>query len=688
MTIQEILSHFQGVKQIAGGWQCLCPAHDDKNASLSISEGKDGRILLHCHAGCTNEAIVAAANLKIQDLFPTKKDPVLVATYDYIDVDNKLLFQVLKFFPKDFRQRRPDGKGGWISNLHGTDRILYNLSEVVESVDAKRPVFIVEGEKDVESLKKLGLCATCNSGGACKWLPRHTETLTNADAIIITDKDTPGRKHAQLVASSLYNKAKSIRILELPERNELAVKDSSDWIAAGGTIEELREIYNKTTNWKPGDDSNTTEEQFYYDKNNKEYMLKNQRKCWLSLSESQFKKELAHRGMRPKKEKGENVSEADQFIIRLRDTRDVDYVGSLAGYPSGLYEIEERRILVTDSPVIIQPSPGTWENIDAIVSGLFLDERYNQRDYFFAWLKIAYESLQTNKLRPGQVLAMCGPHNCGKSLLQLLITRILGGRSAKPYDFMVDSTSFNSEMFKAEHLCIEDESASTDIRARRAFGAQIKQISACYTQRCHKKNHEALTLTPFWRLTISINDEPENLMVLPPIDDSIEDKIIILRAASFPMPMPSETNEEQQALWKQLISELPSFLDFLRNWQIPDLVRGQRYGVTHFHHPELLQTIDSMAPEHSLLTMIDTVLFDSPMSAPWTGTSEDLKRLIYTNDSLSSDAHKLLNWTHAAGTYLGRLAKKLPQRISCVRTRNNRVWTIESPFDEETGSLP
>jgi len=687
MIIQEFLSRLKNVTKINGGWQCECPSHEDKTPSLSVTEGKDGKILMTCHAGCTPEQIVADMGLQMTDLFPPKKEPIIVATYDYIDVDNKLLFQVVRFSPKDFRQRRPDGKGGWIWNLTGVDRILYNLSEVVESVDSKHSVFVVEGEKDVESLKKLGLCATCNSGGAGKWLPRHTETLVNADVVILSDKDIPGRKHAQLVAVALYNKAKSIHVIELPDRNEKTVKDASDWIAAGGTIEELREIYNKTPDFDLAPEPPDKEE-FFYDKNNKEYLLKNQRKCWLALSESQFKKELAHRGLRPHKEKGENVSEADEFIIKLRDTRDVDYVGSLAGYSSGFYEIDGRRVLVTDSPVIIDPCPGTWENIDAIISGLLLDDKYNQRDYLFAWLKVAYESLQKKQLRPGQALALCGPHNCGKSLLQLLITRITGGRSAKPYDFMVDSTSFNSEMFKAEHLCIEDESASTDIRARRAFGAQIKQIAACYTQRCHKKNSEALTLTPFWRLTISINDEPENLMVLPPIDDSIEDKIIILRATSFPMPMPSETGEEQQALWKQLVSEIPAFLDYLCNWQIPDSVRGQRYGVTHFHHPDLLQTIDSMAPEHSLLTMIDTILFDSPMSSAWTGTSESLKRLLCSDPNMSHDASKLLNWNHAAGTYLNRLSKKIPDRISSVRTKNNNIWTIESPFDESTDSRP
>ena len=684
MTIDEILSHFQGVKKIASGWQCLCPSHEDKNASLSISEGKDGKILLHCHAGCANEAIIAAANLKIQDLFPPKDEkPQFVEAYDYVTADGKLIYQVCRYTPKTFKQRRPNPADPtkWLWSMVGVERILYCLPEVINGIKSNATIFVMEGEKDTNTFKKLGLCATCNSGGAGKWQDNYTETLTGAKVIIIAHKDEAGRKYSQLVAESIHGKATRIHIIELPDRDGHKVNDAADWIAAGGVREELFDIFKKTKEWKPTELPKP--EAFYYDKNQKEYLLKNRRKCWLSLSETQFKKELAHRGMRPHKEKGENVSEADEFIIQLRDDRDVDYVGSLAGYASGFYEIDGRRVLVTDSPTIIKPSPGTWENIDAIMSGLLLDEKYNQRDYLFAWLKIAYESLQKKQLRPGQALALCGPHNCGKSLLQLLITRILGGRSAKPYDFMVDSTSFNSEMFKAEHLCIEDESASTDIRARRAFGAQIKQIAACYTQRCHKKNCEAITLTPFWRLTISINDEPENLMVLPPIDDSIEDKIIILRASGFTMPMPSETNEEQQALWKQLVSELPSFIDYLCNWKIPDSVRGQRYGVTHFHHPELLVTIDSMSPEYRLLTMIDTVLFDSPMSSAWTGEADALQRMIMADETYGRESARLLSWSNATGTYLGRLAKKYPDRVSYARGHRSRIWRLSPPIVEE-----
>ena len=688
MTTAEILLRLQNVSQVNGGWQATCPAHPDSTPSLSISEGKGGKTLMSCHAGCKIEQIVAVMNLQMSDLFPPIAKPQLVETYDYQDAMGNLLYQVCRYFPKNFKQRRPDGQGGFKWSMKGVERVLYRLPDVVTAIAAKKVVFIVEGEKDVHALQKLGIHATCNPGGASNWLPQYTESLTGASIIIIADKDKAGREHAQLVAGTLYGKASGLRVLELPNRGTTKVKDAYDWVSAGGNLEELREIINKTPKWElPPPQLETPElderkpaekEDFYYDKDRKEYLLLNSRKCWLSLVETQFKKELALRGLHMHKDKKELVSEADKFIINLRDKRDVDYVGSLAGFKSGLYKIDGRRVLVTDSPNIIEPAPGTWGTIDSVIYGLLRDETHKQQDYLYGWLKVAYESLRAGKLRPGQVLAMSGPHDCGKSLLQQIITVILGGRSAKPYEYMTDATTFNSDMFKSEHLCIEDEPASTDIRTRRAFGAQIKQIAACDTQRCHAKHREAITLTPFWRLTISLNDEPENLMVLPPIDNSIEDKIIIFRTSSFQMPMPTKTVEERSAFWQLLISEIPAFMDHLCKWKIATELSSERYGVTHFHHPDLLQEIDALSPEYRLLMIINKELFGdiAPMS-DWTGTAEDLESRLTGEGAFQHESRKLLSWANAAGTYLARLSKKYPDRVTYERTKHRRTWTIK-----------
>src|SRR5262245_1134355 len=169
MMIGDFLNQLDGVKSQQNGWTARCPAHDDRHASLSVSEGDDGRILIKDHAGCDADAIVSAMNLTMSDLFVEKQSNgrVIEATYDYRDEAGKLLFQAIRYTPKGFSQRRPDGNGGYIYNLQGVQRVLYRLPELL-AADLNEPVFLVEGEKDVDRLRAGGLVATCSPMGAGK----------------------------------------------------------------------------------------------------------------------------------------------------------------------------------------------------------------------------------------------------------------------------------------------------------------------------------------------------------------------------------------------------------------------------------------------------------------------------------------------------------------------------------------
>jgi hypothetical protein len=159
----------------------------------------------------------------------------IVAEFDYVDAAGKLLFQVVKYDPKDFRQRRPDGKGGWVWNLDGVQKVLYRLPELIEDVAQRRTIVIVEGEKDCDALRAIGVPATCNPGGAGKWEPAYNEWLLDADVVIVGDNDPhakhpktgellfhpdgrpvfPGQDHMRDVAAKLVNTAKRIRLIDL-----------------------------------------------------------------------------------------------------------------------------------------------------------------------------------------------------------------------------------------------------------------------------------------------------------------------------------------------------------------------------------------------------------------------------------------------------------------------------------------
>jgi hypothetical protein len=167
----------------------------------------------------------------------------ITAQYDYTDEHGELLYQVCRKNPKGFFQRQPDGKGGWINKLQDVRRVLYRLPELL-AAEKSSTIFICEGEKDADALRKLGLLATTNAGGAEKWRYEYNESLRERSVVILPDNDEVGHKHATQVANSLKAIAEGVRVVELPNLPEKG--DVSDWLAAGGTVEQLQDIIGHT----------------------------------------------------------------------------------------------------------------------------------------------------------------------------------------------------------------------------------------------------------------------------------------------------------------------------------------------------------------------------------------------------------------------------------------------------------
>ena len=232
-------------------WMAQCPAdgHDDRQASLSVAQGDVGAVVC-CQAGCdTKTAVLPQLHLGFPDLFdqPRKvRDQAprrVVAEYRYTDERGELLFVKVRYEPKGFTQKRPDGSGGWIRNLGSTPRVLYRLSEVLAAIPEGKTVFLVEGEKDADRLAGLGLAATCNFDGAAKegqrtkWRPEYGDALRDADVVIIADRDAAGVAHARAAAADLDGKAKSVTIVQAAVERERA--DVSDHLDAGHGLDEL-----------------------------------------------------------------------------------------------------------------------------------------------------------------------------------------------------------------------------------------------------------------------------------------------------------------------------------------------------------------------------------------------------------------------------------------------------------------
>jgi putative DNA primase/helicase len=273
-----ILERLESVILEKGGWRAKCPAHDDSNPSLRVTVAPDGKILLSCRsARCTAVAIMGALGLSMRTLFPTGsgngngaptgKAPApmatkkpwgrTVASYDYLDENGALLFQVCRDEHKNFRQRRPKahadpGEDQWEYSVEGARRVLYRLPEVLSAKGFGLPIFVVEGEKDADSLCALGLPATtAPRGAAAEWEREYTEQLRGADLVVILpDNDEPGLAHARKVRAALRGHVKRTRTVALPGLGHKG--DVSDWIAAGGdrlALEKLTYSPQKHEGW-------------------------------------------------------------------------------------------------------------------------------------------------------------------------------------------------------------------------------------------------------------------------------------------------------------------------------------------------------------------------------------------------------------------------------------------------------
>jgi 5S rRNA maturation endonuclease (ribonuclease M5) len=238
--LENVLERLEGARRVGKGYQALCPAHEDRKPSLAVVEAQDGRVLVRCHAGCRTEDVVAELGLDMPALFPSSNgnghDPVVEA-YVYEDEHGSPLFRVHRTALKRFWQERADGAGGWERGLGATRRVLYRLPKVLEAARRGERIWLVEGERDVHALEKLGEAASTSPGGAGKWRREFSECLRGAQVVVVADRDDAGRKHAREVAASVEGIATSVDLVE-PVKG----KDISDHLGGGCPLGELIEV--------------------------------------------------------------------------------------------------------------------------------------------------------------------------------------------------------------------------------------------------------------------------------------------------------------------------------------------------------------------------------------------------------------------------------------------------------------
>ena len=257
MTLDEFLSRLDKVSGSKNQYYARCPAHDDNHASLCISTGENGPILVNCKAGCKTPDIMAALNLKMSDLFqrspaPTQSSkPQLVAQYEYTDLAGNIVCKKLRYSNKSFCWLHPDSSGGWAKGRNGAAPIFNQFH--AQNVQT---MYFVEGEKDVLTLKAHGRAAVSLPDGAqSKWRSEYTDFFRGRTVAIIPDNDEPGKKFAEMAAEKLRGVAQSVKVLDLSQiwQGIPNKADISDYLAAfPDGMPAVSSLAEQTAEWMPG----------------------------------------------------------------------------------------------------------------------------------------------------------------------------------------------------------------------------------------------------------------------------------------------------------------------------------------------------------------------------------------------------------------------------------------------------
>ena len=422
----------------------------------------------------------------------------------------------------------------------------------------------------------------------------------------------------------------------------------------------------------------------YFHKDNRIWYV-NRAGQWINESHDEFTRYL-HTACGLSKSRKNGPSECDTEIVWIHQHNSVDIVTNLAGhFGPKVIEHGNLRILCKNSPKLIVPVEGDYPIITLLLSGMLEPEQYQHNLW---WAAQAVDDLYNHRTTMGLASVYCGPVSAGKSLWQDLLTLVLGGRMARPYQFMSGQTSFNAHTFAAEHLMIEDEHSATDLKSRLALGTAIKGLIANEDKQVHAKYQTPFMAPPlFQRLSVSLNNESSNVALLPPGDSSLDHKVSLYDVQCAPMPMPTGTSTEKEIFKAALLAELPCFIwDLLNQTKIPVEWRDNRFGLKAFRSKVILDIMEEHQPEIKLLEYLDLLYFSENehefIKTEYHGAakegilSEIEAELRHKDSPVKSSADDMLRGYGTLGNYLRKLLKSHPHRVSYRKCGPQRLFKI------------
>jgi hypothetical protein len=410
-----------------------------------------------------------------------------------------------------------------------------------------------------------------------------------------------------------------------------------------------------------------------YDANSKGFCLTDARGVWIPVTDASVSKHISNK-------LGIGLDSARGYSNLIQQYLTVDLALPLAGYRSGVYSFDGHRILVTRSPHFIEPRPGNSDLIEDILEQLLGP----QHSHFKAWCKLTDEAYRNGIRSNLHCLVLVGPKDCCKSRVQhWLITPIRGGRHVDCYNSIKSGDRFTAHLFHAEHHMVEDKAFEKDYRNVNNLGTYMKNVAANDSELYHKKHGTPLNLPVFRRLSVSCNNNEENVRILPPIDDSMLDKVSAYYCNPVKIPCDTQTMAGRlafEASWKE---QLPHWLYHLQRWQIPEELRDNRTGLQAYQSRRVLSLINQTSPEHLLYEII-VVFFNEKLrwhgtNGIWKGSAAQLQNEM--RQTLPEMRHQLNGLTAHSSSFGGLLANlyrrdKYHKAMVRANPQNRKTYTI------------
>jgi len=412
-------------------------------------------------------------------------------------------------------------------------------------------------------------------------------------------------------------------------------------------------------------------------------------RVFLSLSETNVQRRLLDLNLSTSRKHG--ASEIDKMLMRLQRENKVDYVGQIAGWPTGCYRYGNKKLLVTSETPLLAPTYG-----GSTVIQDFRERLYGpgQAAVKHTWTKLAIQARKEGERRiksglsPSwpiqQTVCIVGAKNHGKTIDGQIDLRAIGGPYAKavnPAQSHNGDTSFNEDLSEEILHLMDDEGGRDDYAARRRFGEEIKKSVATIGKRVHGKGKKAITLDPFTRTVILLNDKLEDIRVLPPMEKGIKDKFILLKTIGSGVN--HNDGHTYQSRMDHYMNAVTDYVGWLETWEIPGELHDpdNRYGLISYHNQEVLDALTELSNE----TQLRELIMKFPELDGQIKTSGELYSTLLTDPDHRTEALTIAKTGIIWGKVMAAAADRFPTIFIPQGRSNGSTMRYKIVFPPRTG---